>query len=407
MKKYRTYTLIYGQILPQYDFGSCRIKKMSLKEQRERGFAPIQSEFSEISEHKTYITALPYVDPMKIVSEYVLICEVEEVDSRSALGATIRIADKIASYFTITNTFDFSKKHGRTAGEPYLYQVNKIYELSGDEGKWVENETDLNLKSGFTFLPDRPDSETWRSDQTENFLIEISNFENRTLEKAIKYLYSALTGNFHLRNRAKITLDLFKVIEVILDDLVPYDRKKGHTTMEKRLPVLADKIDLEDEEVSRILDLWEIRNEADVAHATNVDYSSHYPNQFPVPDGPIIGASIGSGSLAKKVLFNFYEHVRRQYSISIEKRIAGSKIEESFGSIINRASNSLYYDTVETDVDVIKAIVLEKFSDKFDIPTEKLLTEYKEECILISIPKDIEPPKVDFEHKRMSIFPFY
>ena len=81
MNKYRIYALIHGQTLPQGEIFGCEIRKMSFREQSKRGFSPIQAVFSEdemTNHHKTYVTSLLYVDPIRIKSKYIIIHDTEK-----------------------------------------------------------------------------------------------------------------------------------------------------------------------------------------------------------------------------------------------------------------------------------------------------------------------------------------
>jgi len=92
MGKFRIYALILGEILPEGLFLDCIIKKLDFGEQEKRSFSPIQGIFSSTiaDQHKTYVTSLPYVDPIRIKSEYVVIYDIEEKDFNSALGGAIK-----------------------------------------------------------------------------------------------------------------------------------------------------------------------------------------------------------------------------------------------------------------------------------------------------------------------------
>jgi len=116
--KYRIYALTLGETLPLGKIFECEIKKMSFDEQAKRSFAPIQSIFSEgedVDYYKTYITSLRYVDPIKIKSEYVIICDIEEEKPCDALGGAIKTIDRIIR-FLFTRLFGGCKEKLRSRG---------------------------------------------------------------------------------------------------------------------------------------------------------------------------------------------------------------------------------------------------------------------------------------------------
>ena len=250
MSKYRIYALIHGQTLPQGEIFECEIKKMDFKEQSKRKFSPIQSVFSEnemTEYHKTYVTSLRYVDPIRIKSEYVIICDIEEDKPGDALGGAIKRIDRIMRFLSLACLEDVKRKFGRNRGsfEPYIYQVNKIYLLDEDDN---ESEVEYKLESGHMYLPDRPEQTKWRDSGTGKFLEEIYNFHNETFERALKYLYRSSVGYLVLDSKEKIALDHFKSIEIIVDSL----SKKQN--FKQRLSETASKIGITSKEQKRIED---------------------------------------------------------------------------------------------------------------------------------------------------------
>ena len=112
MSKYRIYALIHGETLIEGKLFDCEIKKMDFDEQERRCFSPIQSIFSGFEDdtfHKTYVTSLPYIDPIKIKSEYVIVCNIEESKPDSALGGAIKNIDR-NDLFTTSESKKFDNK---------------------------------------------------------------------------------------------------------------------------------------------------------------------------------------------------------------------------------------------------------------------------------------------------------
>ncbi len=204
-KKYRIYALIHGQVLREGNIFGCEIKKMSFEEQTERSFAPIQSVFSEgemTDYHKTYVTSLLYVDPIKIKSEHVIICDLEESKPGAALGGAIKTIEKITRFLSLANLEDVKLTHGRNRGsfEPYVYQVNKIYSLDEND---VESEIKYEHESGHMYLPDRPEKTEWVNSETNQFLEDAYNLHDDIMERSLKYLYRSSIGHFLLDSHEK------------------------------------------------------------------------------------------------------------------------------------------------------------------------------------------------------------
>lgn len=92
-------------------------------------FAPIQARFceGEMTRHyKTYAANLAFVDPIRIKSEYAIICDIGGCDASSALGGAIRSIDKACRLLSFVRLEDGQKhrKRDRLPFEPYVNQVN-------------------------------------------------------------------------------------------------------------------------------------------------------------------------------------------------------------------------------------------------------------------------------------------
>jgi len=315
MSKYRIYALIHGETLPEGKMFECEIKKISFEEQERRKFSPIQSVFSEgedVDYYKTYVTSLRYIDPVRIKSEYVIICDIEENKPGDALGGAIKTIDRITRFLSLASLEDVKRKFGRNRGsyEPYVYQVNKIYLLDGN-GK--ESDVDYKLESGHMYLPNRPEQTEWRDSGTNQFLDEIYNFHDETLERALKYLYRSSIGYLVLDSKEKIALDHFKSIEIIVDSLSNKD------TFKKRLKEVGSKIGITPEEEKRIVDFHDERSKyGDVAHPSPFDEVERYPNQFPIPSNVRYSGG-GFDSIAASIILKYFQYIKGIFIIEIDE----------------------------------------------------------------------------------------
>ncbi len=320
MKKYRIYALIHGQTLPQGEIFECEIKKMSFKEQLKRKFSPIQSVFSEsemTKQYKTYVTSLPYVDPVRIKSEYVIISDIEESKPNAALGGAIKKIDRIVRFLSLTQLEDVKRKFGKNRGsfQPYVYQVNKIYSLDKNGN---ESTVNYKLESGHMYLPDRPEQTEWRDPGTKRFLKEVYSFHDKTLERALKYLYRSSIGYFVLDSEEKIALDHFKSIETIVNSVGKKRIGGKKTTFKQKLEDVAIKIGITDEEKDRIKRFKDERSRyGDVAHPSRFDEAERYPNQFPIPSNTrYSGGSFDS--IAPGILLKYYQYIKGVYVVDID-----------------------------------------------------------------------------------------
>ncbi len=381
---YRIYALIIGQILLEGKIFDCEIKKMSFAEQKRRKFFPIQVVFSKIRDakyYKTYVTSLPFIDPTKIKSKYVVVCDINECEARAALGGAIRIIDRLCRFLSIVYVEDAKRKFDRERFSllPYIYQVNKIYSLNtnGDE-----IDVNLKLESSSIYLPNRPELKQWRDKNTQNFLEDIFNFHDEILERAIKYLYRSSIGYLILDSPEKIALDHFKSIEIIITSL---SKKKG---FKKKLEESSDKINLTGEEKKEILKMWNDRSSfGDVAHPAPYDQAERYPNQFPIPSNVQYSRG-GYDSIAVNVCLKYFAYKKSLFFIDIEEpftcldKSGNKQSTENTLSEVNSQweSNRLYFYTSEPNKTLLKQKVKKAFAAEYKIAETEILDVKLEPC---------------------------
>ncbi len=364
---YRVYALVIGEIIPTGKIFDCEIIKMNFEEQKKRSFSPIQSIFSEDNEsdfYKTYATSLPYIDPLRIRSEYIIVCDIEEYDEKAALGGAIRRIEKICRFLTLAYAEDFKNKFNRERNFlAYLYQVNKIYLLKEDE----EQDIDFKLESGYTYLPNRPEFSEWRHKEAGKFLQDVFYFHDEILERSIKYLYNSSIGIFIKDSPEKIALDHFKSIEIIVNYL-----GGGVRGFKNKLDVVAKKIDLTEEEKEKVRRCWDDRSKySDTAHPSFYDQAERYPNQFPIPSNVNYPHGF-TDSIAADVCIKYFFYAKNLFNIDIEEPFSDEK--ECLGTVNAQwESNHLFFRTPEKDVEKLKKNILEHFIGEFKIERKNVL----------------------------------
>lgn len=378
MYKYKIYALIHGETLTEGKIFECEIKKMGFDEQAKRGFSPIQSVFSEdemVDYHKTYVTSLRYVDPIKIKSEYVIICDIEEDKPGDALGGAIKTIDRITRFLSLACLEDVKRKFGRNRGsfEPYVYQVNRIY-LLDKNGK--ESNVDYKLESGHMYLPNRPEQTEWRDSGTNQFLDEIYNFHDETFERALKYLYRSSIGYLVLDSEEKIALDHFKSIEIIVNSLSNKDKFK------LKLAEAVSKIGITPEEKKRIQDFWDDRSKyGDIAHPSPFDEVERYPNQFPIPSNARYSCG-GFDSIAPSIILKYFQYIKGVFVIDIDEPSNHGGYETKEGAFNRVYTISLWgtthhnhfcFYTLEKDKNRLRNKLKKAFAEHYRIPKESIV----------------------------------
>ncbi|TSC72619.1 MAG: hypothetical protein G01um101438_336 [Parcubacteria group bacterium Gr01-1014_38] len=373
---YRIYALVIGEILRPGKLFDCEIKEMSFVEQEKRRFSPIESVFSgrHGGDSKTYATRLPYVDPMRIKSERVVVCDIDEDDVKAALGGAIRRIERLCRFLSVAYVEDAKKnfRRERFGLTPYLYQVNKVYSLDTG-GK--ELDAGFKLESDYVYLPNRPELNQWRHKETEKFLEDIFIFHDETLERAIKYLYRSSIGHFVGDSPEKRALDHIKSIEIILNSLSSKRKFEG------KLNEAANKIDLTENEKEAIKKLWENRSRyGDVAHPSPFDQVERYPNQFPLPSNVRYPGGIHD-SIAINVCLKYFSYRRSLYVIDIEKPFRGEGVssdrqdeEDIIGNVNPQwESNHLFFRTSEKEEKKLTKKIRQAFAREYGISEGRIL----------------------------------
>jgi len=169
------------------------------------------------------------------------------------------------------------------------------------------------------YLPDRPEQTEWRCPGTEKFLKEVYNFHDKTLERALKYLYRSSIGYFVLDSKEKISLDHFKSIEIIINSLGKKRINGKKTTFKQKLEDVATKIGITKEEKDRIKNFSDERSKyGDVAHPSRFDEAERYPNQFPIPSNTRYSGG-GFDSIAPSILLKYYYYIKGVYIVDIDE----------------------------------------------------------------------------------------
>jgi hypothetical protein len=381
MAKYRIYSLIHGETLIEGKMFDCDIRRMEYAEQIRRGFSPIQSVYHLGDDLKSYATSLSYIDPIKIKSEYVIICEIEEDKTEYALGGAIKKIDRIARFLSLVCLEDVKRKFGRNRGsfEPYIYQVSKIYLL---DDKNVESEVDYKHESGHLYLPNRPEQTEWRDQSTGEFLEAIYNFHDETFERALKYLYRSSIGYMVLDSKEKIALDHFKSIEIIINTLGKRRINNKNTSFKERLDDVAAKIGITLEEKERIQDFWKDRSKfGDIAHPSKFDETERYPNQFPLPSNTRYSGS-GFDPIAPSILLKYYQYVKGIFIVDVEAPNDHNEPNSNEGNFCrvyeislwgSTHRNHLVYYSAEKDKHRLIQNFKRAFANKFSIKEESIV----------------------------------
>lgn len=364
--KFRVYALILGEVIITGNFMGCSIIEMEYEEQQGRKFSPIQGTFSEdlVKDYETYATHLPYIDPLKIKSKYLIVYDSPEAKPLEALGDAIRHFDRACRYLSIGVTQDIktSIREEVASFHPYLYQAVKIYKI--EDGK--EADFDLDFHNRSIHFPRRPEKTEWRDSNTQEYLEGLIDFQDEVLERALKYLYRSSIGLLILDSPEKRALDHFKSIEIIINSL------SNKREFKDRLSEAKILLNLSGDQESRILELWDERSTfGDIAHPSKYDQVERYPHQFPLPSNVQYTGLMDS--TAGKLILRYYEFKRKEYKVTIENGVT-EKMEDNWG-VVNPGTESNHFVifTNETDKTKLQKKIKDALAEELSIDIDQIV----------------------------------
>ena len=373
--KFRVYALIHGQTLPIGKFKECEIRTMSFEEQCIRNFSPIEYKFAPKAEYETYVTSLPYVDPIKMYSKHVIFYDIEESDYKEALGGAYKKFDKVCSSLFIAGVRDVQLKHKLYSGSTYIHQISRVYLVDEDD---IEHPIDYDLQTGHLYLPNRPERSEWFNDDTGNFLEKIYDFNDPVFQKSLRYLYDSTTGAYKLNSYEKVALDHFKSIELIINC---FSSKKN---FKDRVDEASLQLDLGADEITQIKRYWDDRSNGDIAHSTHHDTTGFFPNQFPIPKGMTYNWSFAD-SLAKKILLKYFDFRSRFFIVDIEVPF-NEKRNLTLG-VVDGANecNHLFFQTTTKQRNLLLNELRAKLIEVFDLDKKDFKIEFYQSKARVSV----------------------
>ncbi len=362
--KYRVYAKIIGYVLSAKDevrLYDCVIKKMSLREQKQRKFKAIESGIRDPGDpryHKSYITRKVFTDPRFIKTQYIIYCDVEIDDENAALGVAVRLFDRVCGSLALAASSWFNNKHNRNDYKNYEYQLCRVYKLGEDGSETPIN--NLRISGGGWSMICNPCNTNFK-DLDLNMLARILCCRDEVFNKSFKYLLQA-EKDFYLHVPPQmLTINLFKCIELIV---FSFEGKRFAGKLRKATIELG----LTPDDIEQIKKLKEARDNGDVAHPRKGSRSDFYPSQFPVPEDVDFPNFWYSG-LTSKVLLRYFMYVDSLITMKI------AIDENDHPDEIISVNYGKYYEIAPTVRGRKKIVLLlkKKLSEYFEVPYANIL----------------------------------
>lgn len=401
-EKYRVYAKIIGYVLSAKDevhLYDCVIKKMPIKEQERRKFKAIEADIirnpGDPRYHKSYITCKIFTDPRFIKTQYVIYCDLEVHDENAALGAAVRLFDRVCGSLALTTSSWFNNKHSRNDYKNYEYQLCRVYKLSEDGSETPIN--NLRINGGAWSMICNPGNTNFE-DLDFNMLARMLYCRDEIFNKSFKYLLQAEKDYYIHVPPQMLTINLFKCIELIV---CSFAGKKFPGKLRKA----AAELSLTQDDIEQIKKLKEARDNGDVAHPRKGSRSDFYPPQFPVPEDVDFPNFWYSG-LTSKVLLRYFLYVDSLITVKI------ARDENNHPDEIISVNYGKYYEIYPTTQGRKKVVLLlkKKLSKYFSVPYANIrLRKYNLSELIFQI-KDhlkfnLNTSKSGSRHKFI-IFPF-
>ncbi|MAG12848.1 hypothetical protein CL630_03515 [bacterium] len=186
---------------------------------------------------------------------------------------------------------------------------------------------------------------------------------DEVFNKAFKYMLQAEQDFYRSVPPQMLTINLFKCIEIIIN---VFDGK----TFNKKLQRASIDLNLEEEDITGVKKLKEIRNYGDVAHPRQSDHTDFYPPQFPIPQNVDFPNFWHSG-LTSKVLLNYFLYV----DSLIEIKLSNDTYDEEDEIIsVNYGHKNSYYKIKPSvkNNERITPFIKKKLSEYFEVPYSRI-----------------------------------
>lgn len=365
--KYRVYAKVLSYLLPDESkkIKDTYIKKLSQKEQKKRGFKPLEGYPPTVSEdhHKTYLTYPEQADLRIMKSDHVIYTDINADDSNRAVARAKRKFDNVIGALKLATAKWYSKNYDTSIhNKSGDYQIAKIYKL--EDGIEI-GEVDVESVPGTVSMINYP-AESSFSKLDVDFIDNILNSKDNRLQKALYYFVKAEQA-LHSRDAfLKVFLSCFKSIELIAgaEDF----RLK---TIKSSLKRMCKKLDIEDKK-DDILKLYDTRSNGDFAHARSRNRTSRLPDQLPeaMPHDTVPADFL---SLASEVIINYFLYIDGLFEVKLD---APSRYFDEDGqlmrirSVLGGKAHFIYRPTDEEKGNrrKITPSVKKKMAEKFDVP---------------------------------------
>ncbi len=302
--RYRVYAKLLSYILPpdNTELGGCVIRAMSPEEQESRGFLPLSNTPPDLiagESYTSYLVPVIYADGRLIKSGHVMYADIETHRSNEALGIATAKFDRLTASLELSISDWYERKHGRFYARHCVYQTCKVYKLDSISGEEIEEEVSWG---GSVSQMNVPSTETI-DDEMQKLMEKILTCDFFIVNKSLGYYLEAKRIMDEGVSLDKVALDLTKSVEILTKI---FDGKN----FSKKLDAMGKVIGLTQDDKKKILNLWKIRSDQDVAHADLFDRKGYLPSQFPVPNGVMLPSGVFD-ICAKTILrfFSFFDGV--------------------------------------------------------------------------------------------------
>jgi len=385
MRKYKVYAKILGYVLPDevIEIKGCKIERMPYKEQKERGFKPIEGRAFK-PQRMSYLSFPRGADFRIMQSEYVVSTILDHGSPNEAVGLAEGRFNKLIGALMLYMDY-WTSNHcpgSKIRLYEYDYQICKMYEIV--DGKEIEIK-ELRPTSSGAFMCKYPAHMNFADDFEK--IIEYLDCKDKVFINSLEYFVDGIRGIISSLPEEKILLDLFKAIESIIREL-----KIKRKSFKTRIKIGLKKIGLDDEEIKNIIEFYKIRSDGNLAHSSIKKFG--FPHQYPKPHdaGYYLYDIYQLKTLSHKALINYFNYIKDRYEVSINHpKYKDSGRENKLVQIIENFSidswnHKFIFNTKEKNKRKRTPLIKREFAKVFDVSLNQIkVLESKSDGLVLEL----------------------
>jgi len=379
MKEYKVYAKILGYVLPDenLEIGDCKIEKMSYREQRERNFQHLKGR--KLREFNMNYMTFPRGADFRILrSNFVVSTLLESSSPNGAIGLAEMRFDKLIGVLMLYMHNWWLNKHPerKIRFSNYDYQICKLYEIVDTKEIEIKDLRPISASASMCHYPAFKEL----TDDFRKIIEYYINCQDEIFEKSLKYFTNGIKGLYSQLPEEKVFLDLFKSIELIINNF----QRKRTNKLRTKLNYAAKRLNLNKIDRDKISLFWDTRSRGDIAHARK--RKNYLPPQYPIPSDCELFINYSDLiDLSQKVIINYFNYIKGRYEILINpSEYKDLGLENGLTQVLTSWDSNFVFTTKERNKRRITPLIKKEMAKKYKINVHEIrvLESRKDKLIL-------------------------